>query len=57
MLAALEERHGLRVRAAFEHEFVYEGVEERPNASYALDAFRRQDRFAETFLGALRRRG
>jgi glutamine synthetase len=57
VLAALEARHGLGVRAAFEHEFVYEGVEERPNASYGLDAFRRQDRFAETFLGALREAG
>jgi glutamine synthetase len=57
VVAALEERHGLGVRAAFEHEFVYEGVEERPNASYALDAFRRQDRFAESYLGALRAAG
>lgn len=53
-LAALEERHGLKMRVAFEHEFVHEGVEERLNASYALDAFRRQDLFAGTFLGALR---
>jgi glutamine synthetase len=57
VLASLEERHGLGVRAAFEHEFVYEAVAERPNSSYALDAFRRQDRFAETFLGALRAAG
>lgn len=57
VVAALEERHGLRVRAAFEHEFVYDGVEERPNASYALDAFRRQDLFAETYLGALQQAG
>lgn len=53
-LAALEERHGLKLRAAFEHEFTHEGVEERANSSYALDAFRRQDLFAETYLGALR---
>lgn len=57
VIAALEERHGLRVRSAFEHEFTYDGVEERPNASYALDAFRRQDLFAETFLGALKQGG
>ncbi|HEV7251932.1 MAG TPA: glutamine synthetase family protein [Mesorhizobium sp.] len=57
VLAALEERHGLKLRAAFEHEFTYDGVEERPNASYALDAFRRQDRFAETYLGALKGAG
>lgn len=57
MLGELEARHGLRLVAAFEHEFLYEGVEERPNSSYALDAFRRQDRFAETFLGQLRANG
>ena len=57
VLAALEERHGLKVKSAFEHEFVFEGVEERPNASYALDAFRRQDIFAEAFLGALKHAG
>lgn len=56
-LAALKERHGLTLKAAFEHEFVYDAVEERPNASYALDAFRRQGRFAETYLGALRQAG
>ena len=57
VLAALEARHGLGVRAAFEHEFIYEAVAERPNSSYALDAFRRQDAFAETYLGALREAG
>jgi glutamine synthetase len=57
VLAAIEERHGLRVKAAFEHEFIYDAVEERPNASYALDAFRRQGRFAENYLGALRQAG
>lgn len=57
VVGALEERHGLRVRAAFEHEFIYDGVDERPNSSYALDAFRRQDLFAEAYLGALQRAG
>lgn len=57
MLAALEEKHGLKLKAAFEHEFILEGVEERPNASYALDAFRRQGRFAETYLGAMKATG
>lgn len=56
-LEALRTRHGLTVKAAFEHEFTYDAVEERPNASYALDAFRRQGRFAETYLGALREAG
>ncbi len=57
ILAALETRHGLKVKATFEHEFIYEGVEERPNSSYALDAFRRQNLFAETYLGALEAAG
>lgn len=57
LLGELETRHGLTVKAAFEHEFVYEGVEERANASYALDAFRRQDIFAESLLGALKEAG
>lgn len=57
VLAAIETRHGLKVKASFEHEFIYEAVEERPNASYALDAFRRQNLFAETCLGALKAAG
>jgi glutamine synthetase len=57
VLDAIESRHGLKVKAAFEHEFVHEGVEERPNASYALDAFRRQGLFAETYLGAMKEAG
>lgn len=57
VLAAIEERHGLKVKAAFEHEFVYEAVEEKPNASYALDSFRRQGAFAERYLGALNEAG
>jgi glutamine synthetase len=57
ILGELEARHGLQLRAAFEHELAYSGVEERPNASYALDALRRQDRFGEILLGALREAG
>jgi glutamine synthetase len=57
VIQALADRHGLGVKAAFEHEFAYSGVEEKPNASYTLDAFRRQGVFAETFLGALREAG
>lgn len=54
---ALADRHGLGIKAAFEHEFAYSGVEEKPNAGYALDAFRRQGVFAETYLAALREAG
>ncbi|WBU61525.1 glutamine synthetase family protein [Paracoccus albus] len=57
VLAALEERHGLSVRAAFEHEFAYFGVEPRDNSPYALDSVRRQGRFAETYLAALDKAG
>lgn len=57
VLTAIETRHGIKVKASFEHEFIYEAVEERPNASYALDAFRRQNLFAETYLGALKAAG
>lgn len=56
-LDMLKARHGLALTAAFEHEFVYDAVEERPNASYALDSFRRQGRFAEMYLGALKQAG
>lgn len=57
VLDALASRHGIGVKAAFEHEFAYAGVAEKQNASYALDAFRRQGSFAETYLGALREAG
>jgi glutamine synthetase len=57
LLAELESRHGLVLRGAFEHEFLYDAVEERPNASYALDSFRRQGRFGEIYLGALAQAG
>lgn len=56
-LAELEAETGLRLVAAFEHEFTYTGVEEAPNASYALDAFRRQGVFGECLIAALRAAG
>ena len=48
---------GLRVMASFEQELVYTGVEERPGATYALDAYRRQGRFGEALTAALRQAG
>ncbi|WBU54131.1 glutamine synthetase family protein [Paracoccus sp. SCSIO 75233] len=57
VLNGLEERHGLSVKAAFEHEFAYLGVDERANSPYALDSVRRQGRFGETYLGALEQAG
>lgn len=48
---------GLVLKAAFEHEFHYSGVEERPGTGYHLDAMRRQGAFARTLVGALREAG
>lgn len=57
VLSALMERHGLSVKAAFEHEFALLGVEERANSPYALASVRRQGVFGETYLGALEQAG
>ena len=56
-LAALESEAGLTLLAAFEQEFVYTGVEDRPGATYALDAWRRQGNFGEAYMAALRAAG
>ena len=48
---------GLRALASFEQEFVLTGVEDRPGMTYALDAFRRQGRFGEALMAALRTAG
>jgi glutamine synthetase len=59
-LSALDEaggQGGLGVLAAFEQEFVYTGVEDRPGATYALDAHRRQGQFGEAYMAALRAAG
>jgi glutamine synthetase len=56
-LTALKAETGLVVKTAFEQEFVYTGVEDRPGATYALDSFRRQGIFGESLIGALRAAG
>src|SRR5476649_1489169 len=56
-LADLEAAAGVTLLAAFEQEFVYTGVEDRPGATYALDAFRRQGVFGEAYTAALRQAG
>lgn len=53
-LASLEAASGLRLIAAFEQEFVYTGVEDRPAHAYSLGAWRGQGRFGESFIAALR---
>jgi len=56
-LAALEKESELTLLAAFEQEFVYTGVEDRPGATYALDAWRRQGDFGEAYMAAMRAAG
>jgi glutamine synthetase len=56
-LAALEAAAGLRLIAAFEQEFVYTGIEDRPAHAYSLGAWRRQGSFGEAFVAALRAAG
>jgi glutamine synthetase len=56
-LASLEAEAGLSLVAAFEQEFVYTGVEDRPGATYALDAWRRQGAFGEQVMAACRNAG
>jgi len=55
-LEGLEREAGLRLVSAFEQELVYTGVEGAP-LPYTLDALRRQGRFGETLLAALRQAG
>jgi glutamine synthetase len=56
-LAALESASGLRLIAAFEQEFLYTGLEDRPAHAYSLAAWRRQGGFGEAFIAALRAAG
>ena len=48
---------GLHLIAAFEQEFVYTGLEDRPGHAYSLGAWRRQGSFGESFVAALRAAG
>ena len=53
----LEDVANLRLIAAFEQEFVYTGISDRPGDAYALGAFRRQGNFGAIFTAALRAAG
>jgi len=55
--AALKEASGLALLAAFEQEFVYTGLEDRPGHAYSLGAFRRQGLFGESLVATLRAAG
>ena len=56
-IAAVDAASGLHVLAAFEQEFVYTGVQDRPSHAYSLGAFRQQGPFGEAFVAALREAG
>ena len=56
-LAALEHEAGVRLIAAFEHEFWLDGAIERPGDSYAASSLRGLEPFIGDFLGALRANG
>jgi glutamine synthetase len=56
-LADLKESGSLQLNAAFEQEFVYDGIVEMPGAPYSLDAYRRQGIFGEALVAALRQAG
>ena len=53
----LEAAASLHLIAAFEQEFLYSGITDRPGDAYALASFRRQGTFGETFIAALRAGG
>jgi glutamine synthetase len=56
-VAALDAASGLHLIAAFEQEFVYTGVEDRPGHAYSLGAWRRQGGFGGSVIAALRAAG
>ena len=56
-LEALEREAGLTIMAAFEQELVYTGVDDAAGAPYSLGAWRRQGRFGESLVAALRMAG
>lgn len=52
-MAQLEAEYGLCLRAAFEQEFIYTGVEEGASASYTFDLYRRSGPLGADILAAL----
>ena len=56
-LERLERETGLKLLAAFEQEFLYSGVPDRPPQPYELDAYRRQGPFGEGLVAAMRLAG
>lgn len=56
-IAALHEVSGLSLIGAFEQEFIFTGMEDRPGHPYSLGAWRRQGIFGETLIAAIRAAG
>jgi len=56
-LDELEQETGLKLFAAFEQEFLYDGVPAHPQQPYELDAYRRQGPFGEGLVAAMRLAG
>lgn len=56
-LDALEAEYGLRLVAAFEHEFFYSGGDSLREHRYGLEAYRRQGDFGERLFDALAQAG
>jgi glutamine synthetase len=54
---ALGTEHGLRLIAAFEHEFQYSGGDPRPGGSYALRSMRKAAAFGEMLVATLEQAG
>ncbi|UOA33794.1 Glutamine synthetase (plasmid) [Sulfitobacter sp. DSM 110093] len=52
-LERLEDRHGLRVKAAFEHEFHYSGLPKQEGLGYTLRTFRRLGTFPNAVMSVL----
>jgi glutamine synthetase len=51
------EKEGIRILAAFEHEFYYDGVPDRLGSSYSVDAIRLARHFPNVLIAALRQGG
>jgi glutamine synthetase len=51
------EAEGFGLYGAFEHEFTLPDMDDRPGAPYSLDAYRRQGRFGEVLMAAIRQAG
>ena len=56
-LSRLQERHGLQLRASFEHEFHYSNTEAQPGLGYAYRAHRRLGAFPDRLMQVLETAG